>query len=175
MDSVVILRFLTGMVTSQNQLQSNEDNTVGPLSLLKQVVQSQSTRAELYHEYELAFEEYLDGKIQAEELSLIVGITTDGFNQVSLRINGIENALQMMDQDSIAALTRQLQEREREKLQLTVQLQIQQQGKLDGWQAELDRLEKERTVLIGKINEILMEINAEISELTMAEDMSVSV
>ncbi|KAG2179956.1 hypothetical protein INT43_003743, partial [Umbelopsis isabellina] len=95
------------------------------LDLMKSLNNSQSTRVELYQEFDDAFKDYKTERLPVEQYQSICGIVTEGFQEVSQQIQNVERQLkESYSRPDLADLIRKLQERERQKLKLTVNLQI---------------------------------------------------
>ncbi|KAI9353921.1 DNA repair REX1-B-domain-containing protein [Pilaira anomala] len=88
---------------------------------LQKLLKAQSTRMELYSEFDIAFKDYLQGKCPADQYHSICKIVTEGFQDVSQEIQTIEKE---MSDTVIAGIIRALQQGEKERLEKTVKIQI---------------------------------------------------
>lgn len=88
---------------------------------LQKLLKAQDTRMELYTEFDIAFKDYLSGKCPAEQYHSICKIVTEGFQDVSMEIQGIEKEI---SDKVIAGMIRALQQGEKEKLEKTCKIQI---------------------------------------------------
>ncbi|KAG2204946.1 DNA repair REX1-B-domain-containing protein [Mucor mucedo] len=88
---------------------------------LQKLLKAQSTRMELYNEFDIAFKDYLSGKCPADQYHSICKIVTEGFQDVSQEIQTAEKEI---SDSVIAGMIRALQDGEKEKLEKTVKIQI---------------------------------------------------
>ncbi|CAM0139538.1 hypothetical protein VKS41_004646 [Umbelopsis sp. WA50703] len=141
------------------------------LNLMKSLNNSQSTRVELYKEFDDAFKDYKNERLPIEQYQSICGIVTDGFQEVSQQIQNVERQLkETYSRTDLADLIRKLQEAERQKLKLTVNLQIWDINSSNSDVDYSESISEARTELgnlLESINEILEEIREATSELSI--------
>ncbi|KAK9456617.1 DNA repair REX1-B-domain-containing protein [Dipodascopsis uninucleata] len=145
---------------------SNPENV---LKYMKTFTSAQSTRTELYHEFESAMEDYTNGRISIEEIQQVIRISQEGFQDISSDIIRQEHLLNECNQSHLANIIRQVQNLEKEKLEITVKLlscRIHANSSPErSFDSELRDLSERRTEIIRLINEMMEEARAEMLEL----------
>ncbi|KAI8890784.1 hypothetical protein K501DRAFT_236469 [Backusella circina FSU 941] len=142
-----------------------DDTTL--LKQLQALSKSQGTRVELYHEFEIAFNDYLNKKCPPEQYYSICKIVTEGFQDVSLEIQNLERE---MPRDDIKNMIRRLQEAEKEKLQRTATIQILTIQAMEGDKDYDETIQENKTRLqstLDIIQEVWDEIRGELAEASM--------
>ncbi|RCI02199.1 hypothetical protein CU098_012130 [Rhizopus stolonifer] len=138
-------------MTAENKTLDKNELLAGQL---QKILKAQDTRMELYKEFDIAFKDYLEGKCPAEQYHSICKIVTEGFQDVSNEIQGIERDIS----DTVIANTiRTLQRIEKDKLEKTAKIQI--------LTIQAKESDKDFDATIQEYKESLKEINEKMYEV----------
>eukprot|EP01010_Urceolus_cornutus_P001322 NODE_1860_length_730_cov_211.885463_g1449_i0.p1 GENE.NODE_1860_length_730_cov_211.885463_g1449_i0~~NODE_1860_length_730_cov_211.885463_g1449_i0.p1 ORF type:complete len:152 (-),score=39.13 NODE_1860_length_730_cov_211.885463_g1449_i0:209-664(-) len=150
--------------------------TVDPVVFLNRLKEQQSIRAKTYAKLESGFEDFLQSE-RVDCQQLFSGCT-EQFQLCSKNIRDLEDAFRKSGHLTYADLIRSLQEKEREKLELTIKFQrlsmACRQPSDEAFSeavraAAMTSLRTELSHLRVEINEVLDEVQIELSDLLNAE------
>ncbi|KAJ3279573.1 hypothetical protein HK104_001319 [Borealophlyctis nickersoniae] len=109
--------------TPAQEVASNQISAT-PFELLLLFNRLQSSRVQVYKDFETGFALYLNNEANADEYQALVAKITSLFSSLSQEIQDVERLLKEGNQALLGQLVREVQELERQKLEQTVKLQI---------------------------------------------------
>ncbi|KAI8064739.1 DNA repair REX1-B-domain-containing protein [Gongronella butleri] len=128
------------------------------LQELQRLQRAQETRLALYQEFEDAYQDYLNDRCPEEQYSSICRIVTEGFQEVSQEIQGIETQLRdTLSRPDLAQQIRRLQMAEKAKLNHVVHIQI--------YTIESKKGEKDYDATVAETRQTLKQTLDEIQEV----------